>query len=295
MNPYTKDAELFLAQALAAIQDEISFPELVGGLTSLAFGFERVFKAILFDVNPVYVLQNDGFKNSAPLFYSKGFTHDKAHHKDVVSEKPDGDVISFRTALFRACVFSEQVAEHRGRLMSLNNIRDTIAHRPLSELDETRCRIALLGDALSILKEMHAGGHVNLNQLAGDRLSMLERIAIDYTVDVPARVEARLEHHRKLYYTRASENPTADQSLRGRYTPGRDLGYLVQCPACGNTAEVETEVDYDVMDGEAVPTGVFVSRLHCRFCDLDVSDYEELDEMKITMEELFSMMGTPWD
>jgi hypothetical protein len=290
MNPYRTDAELFLKRSLDAIREDIDFPSLVGGLADLAFGLERVFKAILYDINPIYVLQDDSFKNSAAVFYGPRFSHASSSLTDVVTSKPNSDVISFRTALFRACLFSGQVAEHRGRLMAINNIRDTIAHRPLSELDEAKCRVSLLGDALAILKELEAGRYLDLKKLAGGRLTIIEKIAIEYNTDIDARVVERLEHHRKLYKAKVKEYPDIDAALGSRYKPGIDTGYLIECPACGNTAEVETDVDYDVMDGEAVPVGEFVEHLHCKFCDLDVTDFEELEKMKITMEALYSML-----
>jgi hypothetical protein len=62
---------------------------------------------------------------------------------------------------------------------------------------------------------------------------------------------------------------------------GRDRFYVkFTCPACANSAALQCEVDFDDVDGETMPQGVFPVHLECTFCNLLVNDSYELDELK---------------
>jgi hypothetical protein len=289
-NPYREDYDLFLRYALKAVKVRMDSPEIMMGLLSFALGFERLFKAILHDINPLYVLKDDSFKNSVAVVYKEemdlGNKSMKAFEK-TVANTPNGDVINFRESLNRCCLFSQEINKHKSMLGRLNQMRDVIAHCPLNQLDAGNCRKMMQGHAFLILEDLHAAKFVDLDALAGERLSILRRIAIDQADDVVKRVSEILKYHKELYESRLAKIPTWVPSMKTEHArPNKADSIWVSCPACENNAAVETEVDYDYCDHETVAVGVFVSRLYCSFCDLDIEDYEELDQMGITMESI---------
>jgi hypothetical protein len=289
-NPYREDYDLFLRYALKAMKVRMDSPEIMMGLLSFALGFERLFKAILHDLNPLYVLKEDSFKNSVSVVYKEEMDLGKKSIKDfenIVAKNPNEDVINFRESLNRCCLFSQEINKHKSMLGRLNQMRDVIAHCPLNQLDAGKCRKMMQGHAFLILEDLSAAKLVDLDALAGERLSTLRRIAINQADDVVKRVSEILKYHKELYESRLSKTPTWVPAMKPENVrPNIADCIWVPCPACGNNAEVETEVDYDYCDHETVPVGVFVSRLYCSFCDLDIEDYEELDHMGITMESI---------
>ena len=289
-NPYLRDRDMFLKSALRAVKADLDFPELVIVLLNFALGFERLFKGILHEVNPVYLLQDESFKNSAPLLYKHKFDlagQSTKSFESTVAENPCGDVLAFRAALFRCCLFSAAINKNKGRLMRLNGMRDIIAHRLLAELDLDKCRSMILGDAFNVLRDLEAAHILDLSELAGKRLATLQRLAIGQSEDVSKRVEEILKFHEEFYRRRQKRDGRFERILKDKYSERKVGGdYWIPCPACGNTAEVHTEIDYDWCDHEAVPIGIFITRLRCAFCKLDVDDYEELQQMGVTMESL---------
>lgn len=235
-------------------------------------------------MNPVFVLSNGDFKNAAPCLYKHRFVNDDQH--SVTSSKPDHDVVSFRVALQRALLFSAGVKENSQLLYSLANHRAILAHRPLSELDIPKAKRLLAKDAYKLLNDICSELSLTTNGFFGeddDRLKTLsdklqgeEAFAQDMT--------ARLEHHRALWVERSSnpefvaqaEHQTASLLQRS----GQDFSYEpIDCPACSReaVARIEPDYDYDPAERVAFVTGVFVDSINCCFCDLKLTDYEELN------------------
>lgn len=134
MNNYLKDAQLFLKKASLIISKDIGEQQIIDATLFFALGIERLLKSILWDINPIYVLKEQQFKNTAPVLYKEKLLPNNLSNKEF-SINPDSDVLTYRISLLRAKEFSTTTAKHFNTLFALSNYRDIIVHRPLNELD----------------------------------------------------------------------------------------------------------------------------------------------------------------
>jgi len=284
MNPFQRDAPIFVSRALTLALSEPKGEDVFPGILFAALGFERLLKAILWSVNPTYTLIDTSFKNSAPAIYRERIKQVGSKSRDEVADKPNTDVLSFRAAVLRAGLFSKCVDGNRGTLLKLSHLRDVLAHCDLSSLDQADAREFFLGSIFPLVEEFANEGWIDLAKVSGGKTNQLSLIAVDNTPDLEARVARRLAHHRKVYTAR---KPEELERLENLPTPPHGYGTWydeMTCPACGKMASVKFEVDFDVEDGHAVPIGTFVDKLACPYCDLSVSDYEELEVLGVTLD-----------
>ncbi len=284
MNPFKRDAPVFLGRALASALSEPKGEDVFPGILLAALGFERLLKAILWSVNPTYTLIDTSFKNSAPAIYREHIKQVGSKSQDEVADKPNTDVLSFRVAVLRAGLFSKCVDGNRGTLLKLSHLRDLLAHCDLSNLNQEDAREFFLGSIFPLVEEFANEGWIDLAKVSGGKANQLSLIAVDHTPDLEARVARRLAHHRKVYAARKPEELARLKNLPApphRYGTWYDK---MTCPACGNTASVKFEVDFDIEDGHAVPVGMFVDKLACPFCDLSATDHEELEVLGVTLD-----------
>mgnify|MGYP000476459110 CR=1 FL=1 len=95
-----------------------------------AIGVEKVLKAILSSINPVYILESPEFKNSVHICYNSDIKNKNELHKNV-----NEDVIAFQASVLRCSVFSNSVSDHKNILLKLKNARDIIVHHNFNKLD----------------------------------------------------------------------------------------------------------------------------------------------------------------
>ena len=281
---YLSDAQRLIGMAGRNIAEDMSDQDVIAATTFFSLGVERLLKFILADVNPVFVLSNGDFKNAAPCLYKHKFVNDDQHK--VTSSQPDHDVVAFRLALQRALLFSNGVKDNSQLLYTLASYRDILAHRPLSELDIPKAKRLLAKDAYKLLNDICSERSMPINgffgedndrvQTLSDKLQGEEAFAQDMT--------ARLEQHRALWVERSSnpgfvsqaEHQTASLLQRS----GQDFSYEpIDCPACSQeaVARIEPDYDYDPAERMSLVIGVFVDSINCCFCDLKLTDYEELN------------------
>ena len=281
---YLFDAQRLLGMAGKDISEGMDNTEVIAATTFFSLGVERLLKFILADVNPVFVLSNGDFKNAAPCLYKHRFVNDDQH--SVTSSKPDHDVVSFRLALQRALLFSAGVKENSQLLYSLANHRDILAHRPLSELDIPKAKRLLAKDAYKLLNDICSERSIPTNSFFGEDDDRLKTLSdkLQGEEAFAQNMTAKLEHHRALWVERSStpefvaqaENQTASLLQRS----GQDFSYEpIDCPACSQeaVARIEPDYDYDPAERTSFVTGVFVDSINCCFCDLKLTDYEELN------------------
>ena len=92
MNEFYKDAQYF-AHYISENFEEVLDDNLVIQLTlNWALCVEHYLKGILYDINPIYILVNPDFKNSAKAIYGHKVIVDAIGSKELV-DKPDNDVI----------------------------------------------------------------------------------------------------------------------------------------------------------------------------------------------------------
>jgi hypothetical protein len=256
--------------------------EMEDVLLGIAIGMERLLKGILYDLNPMYVYKTPTFKNLAQILHEDKIV---AGAKSELSDKADADVVSFRTALSMASAISATTFKHKAFLFRLSEQRDIVAHCQLSLFDRGSARNILLRDLYFVLKEYSKEIGIPLQTILGSSEIPLAKIAADNQTDLPQKINAKLDAHRKQWaqlqkqagYIAKAERLTK-QRVEAKVTGDwGDWGQTIDCPACGQTAVVRIEPDVDIQDGEAVVMGVFVTNLICAYCKLEIADYNEID------------------
>jgi len=281
---YLADAQRLIGMAGKDITEGMDDKEVIAATTFFSLGVERLLKFILADVNPIFVLSNGDFKNAAPCLYKHRFVSDDQH--SVTASKPDHDVVSFRVALQRALLFSVGIKENSQLLYSLANHRDILAHRPLSELDILKAKRLLTKDAYKLLNDICSERAMPTNDFFGEEDQRLRTLSdkLQGEEAFAQDMSARLAQHKALWIERSSnpefvaqaEHQTA--SLLDR--SGQDFSYEpIECPACSQeaVARIEPDYDYDPAERMSFVIGVFVDSINCCFCDLKLTDYEELN------------------
>lgn len=283
-NPYHRDAAYFLKQAIDGVVEEKEGEVNLSHALHLALGVERLLKGVLWDEHPAFTLMDETFDNTAKVFYGTRLKEIGAEAGSNTKKEGNADSVTYRIAATRARVFSDATRNHFGVLMKLGHFRDIVAHNDLSKLDLRDVAFFLRRNLHSILNAFEKEGVGNASALMGKNEPMLRQWSIDYIEDLQARVSKRLEFHLQQF----RERPHADKVPPRPILPPKfeEWDTKIECPACGQDAKVRQEVDFDVVDGQAVPQGVFISHLFCAHCGLYVDDYEELEEMKITSETI---------
>jgi hypothetical protein len=283
-NPYLRDASEFLRPALRIIAEGKSGIDLYNLVIFSAFGIERLLKGLLWRRNPVFVLSDTSFKNAAPIIYSNKMRQSALKANSEITKEPDEDVVSFRTSILRADLFSPAVSKHKGALFKLSRFRDIVAHRDLNELLSGKAGAVwplLFGGIFPLLRDLEAEGLMKIADFSEGKEEKLRLVSIDYTEDVAARVEKRLQLHREVWEHRTAQEKEAIAKSKPSHTMPEEWDQDVDCPACDNRAYVRYKVDFDIVDREAVAIGTIAEYFHCPWCNLHVGDYEELQVLDI--------------
>jgi hypothetical protein len=282
VNPYLRDAPYFLTLATTGVARESNGPENLSHALHLALGVERVLKGILWNVAPAFTLIDESFDNAVKVFFPDRVKSAHNEPKDL-KKGANADSVTYRTAATRARIFSQATTEHFAVLMKLGHIRDIVVHNDLALIEPNDVAFFLRGNLYPLLSSFGAEGLVDALRLMGADAPLLEQMSIDYIEDLQARVKRRLAHHRQLF----GENKVSARHQRTFPPPSSDQWDTpIICPACEQQAIVREEVDFDYVDRQVIPSGVFISYLYCPYCGLFVEDYEELREMDITSASL---------
>jgi hypothetical protein len=285
MNDFLQDACLFLNMAENAREEGPQLRRSLQGVLFFALGIERILKAILHDLNPTFVLVDPGFSNALPALFQKHILEAEKNAKEIVA-KPNQDVITLRTSILRTKLVSPTVRDHRAVLFRLADYRDIICHHRLGLLDEAIVTAILWRDFPIVTEAFSAELNLTKQVLVGvsDRAKM-EAEAVE---EAPRRLDRLLDQHRRIYDDLRSKTADYDtiaakrtQAALQRGSPGDWFLVGISCPACGHEAVLTGEVDYDVVDREPVPMGVFASSLTCYSCDLHLDDPFDLDYLKL--------------
>jgi hypothetical protein len=247
-----------------------------------ALGIERVLKGILYEVNPVYVFKEPAFKHTVTALYQHRIVGTGGKSPELAKD-PNHDVLSYREALSRAAVLSSVAQGNLATLHRIARARDIIAHCPLSPLTHDEMWRLTYLDAPHVVSAFESELALSMGTLTG------------HGEDDPAEIRARqnaattlqtkVQEHARQWDAMKAHALNSEHAAKRlavlEQLAGRDRFYVAfPCPACGNSAALESEVDFDWSDGESVPQGVFPVRLECTFCNLVVSDSYELDELK---------------
>jgi hypothetical protein len=281
---YLTDSQKLIYMSSRHIVENMEYEQVVHSMTFFSFGIERLLKHILESVNPVFILKKSDFNNAAPCLYKDRFI--STEKNDQISGNPDHDVITFRIAMQRALVFSKSVQKNKQLIFTLAHYRDIIAHRPTSEINLEKANRLLARDGISLVKDFCDEIDASPNSYFGEYRSRLEELSekTKEKENFEQRMKTLLEDHLKLWIHRKTNegfvSHAADITHSIFSSSGNDFSYEeFTCPACDNeaVARIEPDYDYDKAEGMSYIVGVFVDKIHCYYCGLELEDYEELN------------------
>ncbi len=282
-NEFYKDASLLFKKVSKQIvgnqlEDECS---VIENTLLFAIGVEKLLKSIIYDVNPLYVLESPDFKNSAPIAYY-------ADIKDncEVAKDPNEDVIAFHSSVLRATVFSKTAFDNKNTLMKLKNARDIIVHHNFSKLDIYELRTLLKRDFYPLLRDFSVehsfGGMLNFFNNLNPKLASISSSLQD---DIEKQIKLKLEGVTASWNALKGVNTFNIKKVEVETAKSLEKDYVfpAECPCCKNQALVYTTpiMSFDSYKNEIIQTGLSTKALKCLFCHLEVTDYKELDYLKI--------------
>lgn len=134
-NPFIEDGIYCLRRASRAFQENMDRDLFYDAAIYFAFGVEKLCKAIVHEVNPVFLLETHSFENAVCVIYENRLI-EKARKK--VDKDVNRSLIPFKASVLRAAKFSHAVEDRIGHFMELSDIRGALAHRSWMELDWER-------------------------------------------------------------------------------------------------------------------------------------------------------------
>jgi hypothetical protein len=260
---------------------------VIEGLLFFSLGMERILKGILYNLNPIYVLKAQDFKNSVSIFYKDRLLPNFKQNQEI-SGSPDTDVLTFKLSLLRAKSISKTTENNTALLFSLSNYRDIIAHNHLSLIDIEKAKILLLRDFYKLIRDYSNELNLKISYFLGPSEIKLASISSKYQESIEDKVKIKLESHKKRW-EQLKEQPGYVDKMREKtesiyeasFKNRESFAEKLECPACHNLALITIEVDIDYSEGQANPIGAFVSSLKCHFCKLVIEDYDEMDYLNL--------------
>lgn len=285
MNDHFRDACKFLNLAASHRESRDLPHNSMQATLFFALGVERLLKGILFDLNPAFVLKDPGFKNALPVLHADRILKNARAAKELANA-PDKELIALRPSIVRAATVSESADRHRGVMFRLAEYRDAICHRSLDELEDSTMVEILWRDFGTLTKSFSDELEIPLETLVGK--TVREKREETDRADAVQRLVMELAVHKRHYGTVSKSDPEYDAAaakktsvLLGTGRPGDWFYVDISCPACGNEALLRGEVEYDLVDRESIPIGVYASALHCEYCDLRLDDPFDIDHLEL--------------
>ena len=279
-NQYLEDAKYFFKKSTPMINQSVSKDEIIDSMLFFALGIERLLKSILWEINPIFIFTDQSFKNIAPALYSDKLLPSHKQNKEF-SKKPNPDVLTFKRSLLRAKEFSATTNKHLNVLFALSNYRDNIAHLPLEKIDLEKAKKLLIDHYIIVSSDYSNELNIPIEELIGDQPPGLVLLAKTSLSETEHKIKQKLLSHHQ-YWKKISEDSDRFNEisrLNKIYEGIADRYSLIECPACGNTAEIIVEPDYDCSDGEVRIVGAFPTAMYCQYCDLELETPEELNFM----------------
>lgn len=286
-NPFIEDGVYCLRRASVALQEKMDRDRFYDAAIYYAFGVEKLCKAIVHYVNPVFLLETTSFEAAACSMY-RGRMTEAAKRK---ADKSPGRLIPFQPTLLRAAKFSQAVENHIGRFTELAEIRGALAHRSWAELDlERSCEFMLRTFAPTVeLFARELGFDCVLCFVDDDRRESLNRTsqALLAQENYAEFVKGVLARHLAIWEERRSD-PDALQIAAGktedrRKKVGGGGPYPAEgiCPCCGQPAVLLYRfIDHYGLN-EVATVGTYAVGLICYYCELILSGYRAVDHFKL--------------
>lgn len=278
-NKYISDAKKYFHRCTPLISEKMRETDIIDVMLFYAVAAEKLLKGILWQINPIYILEEQSFRNTAPILYSDKLLKE-CDSRGEISKTPEQNVLTFRKSILRAGAFSETTNQHSGALFRLSNYRDTILHRLVSEVD-TQKAAAFLLETYSLVTSAYAKEFkIPVSELVGDTILAFDAASKRSLAGLTERIRQKIQYHNAVW-NRKKVTPEGLKEIASLQKDiSEDSRYDAICPSCSNPARVEYEPDVDWADGQSYISGVYPIELACPFCGLEMRDYDELDYLR---------------
>ena len=282
-NAYIKEASSILQSISKRIaNNEIDKNEDVIENTLLfAIGTEKLLKGLIYNINPLYIMEVPDYKYSVQCLYE-----DKMINKEGL-QIPKAEVIALESSILRTSNFSEAVCEHKNTLMKLKNARDIIIHRLCNELNIEELKLLLQRDFYPMLKAIGDENKLGCDKLFFNNLNTkLAEISSKLQTDIDKKIQIKIDGNLKKWQTLKKSKGQSEEKfkLKALALLESNNAFPCICPCCENYATVFTQpiFEFNVIMKQDIIIGTDTIKLKCGYCDFEVTDYKELDHLKIT-------------
>lgn len=293
MNNFTADGVRFLNRASGFIDALREWHDLADAVVYYSFGIERLAKGVLYDINPLFVLEKPDFEVAVQLLYLDRLVTKRRKGAEAEAKKrknSDIHVHAFAAAITNAAQFSQTLLDHMGALHQLNEYRGIVAHRTCHDLPSEEVRRFMEKTFCPVVTAFAAEHKL---EVAGFFASAGIQNKLCYLSSEIKREEdteksiTELKSKHKAAWDQKKRNP--ESAERAAFKTNEELRANVAeagtrwttCPACGNAAVLYLALDWEPGDGGAEISGVYVDRLHCFYCDLSLRGYEQIDHLEL--------------
>lgn len=283
MNNFYTDSHALFKDLSRKIVDKkiVTDMDFIQSTLLFALGIEKLLKGILFDINPIFILENSDFKNAFAVYHKDKLIKANENTKDIQQE-PNGDVIAFQNSVLRSALVSQTAFDYKNTLFKIKNARDIIVHHSFNKLDIAELKLFINRDFYLILKAF--SDELNWGELhCFDNLhSPLALISSSLQDDIDKKVKLKLESTKAKWKVTKGQNLRKNKKLAVEMLQD-EFAYPTICPSCENIAVVFTKPIYDFNPylKQEIQVGLQTLKLDCSFCTLKIDDYKELDFLKI--------------
>ncbi|MDE7074635.1 MAG: hypothetical protein K2O69_06255 [Odoribacter sp.] len=282
-NAYLKEASSILQSISKRIADnEIEKDkDIIENTLLFAVGTEKLLKGLIYKINPIYIMESPDYKYSVQCHYA-----DKIINKEGL-QKPKVEVIALESSILRASNFSEAVYKHKNTLMKLKNARDIIMHRLCNELNITELKLLLQRDFYPMLKAIGDENKLGCDKLFFNNLNTkLAEISSTLQTDIDKRIQIKIDGNLKKWQTLKNSKGQSEEKFKSKALAllESNNAYPCICPCCQNYATVFTQpiLEFNAIMKQDIIIGTDTLKLKCGYCSFEVTDYKELDHLKIT-------------
>jgi hypothetical protein len=288
-NAYLEDAIYCLRRASGALRPQMSRDGFYDAAIYYAFGMEKLFKAIVHDVNPVFLLETHSFENAASVLYGGRLI--ESARKKTEDKGGNRSLIPFQASMLRAAKFSHAVEDNIGRFTKLADIRGALAHRSWEEVDRPEATdFMLLTFAPTVeLFARELDFEPDACFESPDDRRRLTKASTDLAAqeNYGEYITAELAKHLAIWEARRGQPGERDKaesftrSVLDRFRSGGAYAQPSECPCC----KQEAVLFYRFLDryaaDEVVTVGVYATGLACMYCDIQLSGYRAVDYFKL--------------
>lgn len=281
---YLEDAKTQLSLAAPLVNEQGTSTEQWQAVLLAATGIEKLLKHVLAAINPALVLKTMDYESTVIACHSGQVTFPERLVE--LQKKANLEVVTLRTAVQRASLFSAAVRNQSQFIHALADLRDIAAHRPWSEADRALVRRVLCRDLYLAISEILLARGIDGGELLGGHATRLRQLSEKITREenLNAQMESLLANHRATWEARRSKPELVEGAKKLTFSrlAAEPHATNLACPACGNDAiailEPDIDYDYDDTDGSAYATviGVSVDHIKCFYCSLLLDKYDQL-------------------